>query len=516
MFILNLIVFIIVLGVIIVIHELGHYYFAKKAGIRVHEFSLGMGPLITSKRLDGDVLFALRAIPIGGYVSMAGEAISDALIKKGQKIRFDLDNQVITHIYLEDDAEFEVLAFDLYGKNQSPLYIEIANQGTETRYEVSRQAKYVLKKHQYMYITPEEYSFESKTLWQRFLVIFGGPMMNFILAFVLYLIVGLFMMTPNLNSSQINTVVPNYPASEILQPNDTIVSINDQPIDSWRSLSETLNGLDSHIIDITYIRDEQTLIANDIALVVSIQTFGITNIDQDGYITNNVGQTFGRAKEAGLTSGDTIYALSQGDYEVAITSFDDIITFFKQVNEGVVVVSYYQFGSDPQTLEVELLSTDTLNRLGYEAFLFQMGITPTESYDLIQNMLYPFKAISSNVLQVFQTIGLLFSANDGIGLSDLSGPIGIFSLVSQTSSQGLLAIISFTAFLSINIGLLNLLPIPALDGGRLVFLGYEAITRKPLSRKLENSINMFMFYALMLMFVYVSYHDILRIIRGLF
>jgi regulator of sigma E protease len=78
-----------------------------------------------------------------------------------------------------------------------------------------------------------------------------------------------------------------------------------------------------------------------------------------------------------------------------------------------------------------------------------------------------------------------------------------------------LAIISFTAFLSINIGLLNLLPIPALDGGRLVFLGIEALRRKPMSRKLENSINNVMFYLLLALFVYVSYNDILRIIRGL-
>jgi regulator of sigma E protease len=162
-----------------------------------------------------------------------------------------------------------------------------------------------------------------------------------------------------------------------------------------------------------------------------------------------------------------------------------------------------------------LISEDALNKLGYQGLIFQLGISPTESYELGSSLLHPFKMISNNVSQVFATLGLLFNPNEDIGLGDLSGPIGIFTLVSRTSSQGLLAIISFTAFLSINIGLLNLLPIPALDGGRLVFLGIEAVTRKPLSRKLENSINNIMFYLLLGLFVFVTYNDILRIVRGL-
>jgi regulator of sigma E protease len=490
--------------------------FAKKAGIRIHEFSLGMGPLIVSKRSQDDVLFALRAIPIGGYVSMAGEAVSDALIKKGQHIRFDLEDNIITHIYFDDQSEYEVIDYDLYGKHLSPLYIVFSKDDQEIQYEVSRTCKYMMKKDHYMYVTPEEYSFESKTLFQRFLVIFGGPMMNFILAFVLYLVVGLFMMTPNLDSSEVSSVISGYPSDQVLVQGDVITKIDDQVITSWTSLSQTLSNLNTHIIDIEVLRGEDTLVFESIELAVSIQTFGITNINEDLTLSNNIGQTFGRAKEAGLSNSDVIYKLEYDTYLTEVNAFSDIITFFKEVQSGVVTVYYYENGSDMKVLNVELLSSETLNTLGYGPFTFQLGITPTESYDFLNNLLYPFKQIYANVIQVFLTLGLLFSANDGIGLSDLSGPIGIFSLVSQTSSQGLLAILAFTAFLSVNIGLLNLMPIPALDGGRLVFLAYEGITRKPLSRKLENTINMVMFYALMLMFVYVSYHDILRIIRGLF
>jgi regulator of sigma E protease len=515
MFILNLLLFIIVLGLIIVIHELGHYYFAKKAGIRIHEFSLGMGPLLYSKRADGDVLFAIRAIPIGGYVSMAGEAVSDALIKIGDLVLLDIIDSEVVSIHVNVDEGYVVHSYDLYGKDLKPLYIEIKEEDGLKKYPVSREATYQLKKDKYMYVTPEEYSFESKSLWSRFLVIFGGPMMNFILAFVLYMVVGLFMMTPNLDSSEIKNVLTNYPAEDVLISGDIITSIQTVSVDSWTSMSEALYDLDSQFVDISYQRNNETR-TNNIKVIVSIQTFGITNMNSNGIFVDNIGQVFGRAKESGLNDTDVIYELSQGTYKVIVEDFDDIILFFRNVNDGSVLVKYYKDGSSPQELNVELISFQTLTSLGYAPFIFQLGITPTETYNIVNNLIHPFRAIGENVTQVFQTLGLLFSGNDGIGLSDLSGPIGIFSLVSQTSSQGILSIIAFTAFLSVNIGLLNLLPIPALDGGRLVFLSFEWITKKPLSRKLENSINMFMFYTLMLVFVYVSYHDILRVIRGLF
>ncbi len=186
---------------------------------------------------------------------------------------------------------------------------------------------------------------------------------------------------------------------------------------------------------------------------------------------------------------------------VEVENWNDIIEFFNNVTSGDITVDYYQNGSDPNTLTYTLISEDALSKLGYEGLIFQLGVSPTETYQLGSSILHPFQMISSNVSQVFATLGLLFDPNEDIGLGDLSGPIGIFTLVSRTSSQGLFAIISFTAFLSINIGLLNLLPIPALDGGRLVFLGIEAVRRKPLSRKLENSINNVMFYLLLALFV---------------
>lgn len=522
MFILNVLLFIIVLGLIIFIHELGHYYFARKAGILVHEFSLGMGPLVYGKRKH-DILYAVRAIPIGGYVSMAGESISDALIKKGDHISLIIDEKGIVSKIILDPNQFEsirgdVVSFDLYGKHGKPLFIEIEDNHQNTRYEVSRDAAYVLSKDKYMLVTPEEKSFESKTLIERFLVIFAGPAMNFILAFVLYLIVGLFLMQPNLESNALGGVAVGAPADLIgLAEGDRVTGINEHLIDTWHDLSQSLSELDSHVVDITYIRNNEENIINDVELAVIIQTAGLSNVTEDGVVLTypNPGQVFGRALEAGLNTYDVIYRLSQGDVVVDVNDWDDIISFFKVVTSGEITIDYYQNGSDQNTITFTMISENALSRLGYQGLIFQLGVSPTETHQLGASLLHPFQMIGNNVSQVFATLGLLFNPNEDIGLGDLSGPIGIFTLVSRTSSQGLLAIISFTAFLSINIGLLNLLPIPALDGGRLVFLGIEAVTRKPLSRKLENSINNAMFYLLLGLFVFVTYNDILRIIRGL-
>ena len=522
MFIFNVLLFIIVLGLIIFIHELGHYYFARKAGILVHEFSLGMGPLVYGKRKH-DILYAVRAIPIGGYVSMAGESISDALIKKGDHISLTIDEKGIVSKIILDPNQFEsirgdVVSFDLYGKHGKPLFIKIEDNHQNTRYEVSRDAAYVLSKDKYMLVTPEEKSFESKTLIERFLVIFAGPAMNFILAFVLYLIVGLFLMQPNLESNALGGVAVGAPADLIgLAEGDRVTSINDDVIDTWHDLSQSLSELDSHVVDITYTRNNEENIINDVELAVIIQTAGLSNVTEDGVVLTypNPGQVFGRALEAGLNTYDVIYRLSQGDVVVDVNDWDDIISFFKVVTSGEITIDYYQNGSDQNTITYTMISENALSRLGYQGLIFQLGVSPTETYQLGASLLHPFQMIGNNVSQVFATLGLLFNPNEDIGLGDLSGPIGIFTLVSRTSSQGLLAIISFTAFLSINIGLLNLLPIPALDGGRLVFLGIEAVTRKPLSRKLENSINNAMFYLLLGLFVFVTYNDILRIIRGL-
>ena len=118
--ILGILATVIILGVVIFIHELGHFIFAKRAGILCHEFSLGMGPIVYKKKV-GETLYCIRALPIGGFVSMAGEEVSDAYIRKGQKIGLNLTEGLVTEIVLSKTKEKEIIGtvvdFDLYGKD---------------------------------------------------------------------------------------------------------------------------------------------------------------------------------------------------------------------------------------------------------------------------------------------------------------------------------------------------------------------------------------------------------------
>jgi regulator of sigma E protease len=528
MFIVDLIIFILVLGVIILIHELGHFYFAKKAGILCHEFSIGMGPAIYQKR-KGETVYSIRGIPIGGYVSMAGESINDALIKKEQVIGVKINEQgqiyqINLNSELKSDQVGIVKAYDLYGKDFNPLFITLEVDGTVQSYQVLRDAVYKINEFRELWITPSEKSFESKTLWQRFLVIFAGPFMNFLLAIVIYLIVGFFIFKPTLSSSEIGDVGQGTPVATLgLQAGDVVTQINGKPITDWNDLSKEMAIINNTHMSLSYQREGVTYTLSDVPVIVYIQMAGISNTftseDSAGNVVYNIyndepriGTVFGRANKGDeLKNGDLITLITIGSAEYPITHWNDIIDVFENHRSGTIKMTFERTEDGQTTTKTktyDLISDDVLEKLGASAMVFQMGVTPQASFDLLYSLKYPFTAFYGNMRSVIVTIGLLFTPSANLGLGDLSGPIGIFTLVSSTASLGLLPLLSFTAFLSINIGMLNLLPIPALDGGRLVFLGYEAITRKPLNKKFENTVNNIMFILLLILFVYVAFNDI--------
>jgi regulator of sigma E protease len=282
-----------------------------------------------------------------------------------------------------------------------------------------------------------------------------------------------------------------------------------------------MSNLDQSWIDVMYERDGQSFVEIDVNVSVAVQMAGITNtyIDPDTeeitiYRDPIIGQSYGRARsDGGLLEGDIIESIIVNNVSHDIESWDDIISVFRQYDRGDLVVVYERDGN-LENAYYSMISANALTKLGSQPIVYQLGVSPSSSFDWNYSLLYAPRRFYQDVTEVFTTLGLLFSPKEDLGIGDLSGPVGIYTLVSSTASQGLLSIIVFTGFLSINIGLLNLLPIPALDGGRLVFLGIEAVTRKPLPRKVENTINNAMFLLLLIMFVFVTYNDILRLIRG--
>ncbi len=556
--IVSIIAFILILGIIIIIHEGGHFFFARRAGILCHEFSIGMGPAIYKKKFK-ETTFCIRAIPIGGYVSMAGEEISSELIKIGDKIGLNLlegkASEIIVDENLEAQLQGEVIDLDLYGKDGNPLYVTI-NDGLQDHYvEVLRDAYYILKKGDRLQITPYDRSFESKSLWQRFLTVFAGPFMNFILAIVLYLIVSFATGVPNYNSTTIGSVslgnsslvVENgEETTTLLLPGDEIKSINHTEVKSWNDVNHELTKLleqNMTTATLSILRDGNPMTV-EVECYTNIVSLGLTNIQVEkkefpaevtkGLRVGNLALRYLDDSKKGdypLSYGDIITKLkvdkvnSNGNVEegtpIEIESWGQLVEIFKAADVVNVHFEYYSYEKkgivsleDSATLQT--YGNEVLNNQRIDKIQVKIGISPSMHFDFFGCIGTAFVNFWDDFTLIFRTLSLLIAPTSGIrqvGVQDLSSFVGIFSLVQTIVSSGFLSLLAFTAMLSVNIGVMNLLPIPALDGGRIMFLGYELVTRKKPSKKVENIINNVFFILLMILFVFVTYNDIVRLIR---
>ncbi|HZK10708.1 MAG TPA: RIP metalloprotease RseP [Clostridia bacterium] len=321
--------FIIIFNLVVFFHEMGHFLMARKHGVTVHEFALGMGPVLFSKT-KGLTQYSLRVLPLGGFCKMEGE---------------------------DDSSE---------------------SSG----------------------------SFSQRTAWQRFSIILAGPIMNFVLAFLLFLGLNGFMGVPSLSISE---VLENSPADLVgIEAGDQIVEVNGVDIKSWDDMQ------------------------------VSI--------------------------------GESV-----GDIEVKVQKPSKTIESFlisPEIHENTRIIGIVQ-GRDKDFL------------LAIKYSLSQMALI--------------FKSFFVFFSQLFK---------GGLTTNDVAGPIGIVKLVDDVTKAGLFTVIFFTAFFSINLGVMNLLPIPALDGGRLLFIIIELVRGKPLDPDKEGFVHMLGFVFLMLLMLFITFLDI--------
>ncbi|MDE6656411.1 MAG: site-2 protease family protein [Anaeroplasmataceae bacterium] len=557
--IVSIIAFILILGIIIIIHEGGHFFFARRAGILCHEFSIGMGPAIYKKKF-GETTFCIRAIPIGGYVSMAGEEVTNELVKVGEQIGLNILDGKVSEIVTVEDGEAqvrgEVVDLDLYGKEGNPLYITINDGFQNQYYEVLNDAFYVMKKDSKLQITPYDRSFESKTILQRFLTLFAGPLMNFILAIVLYLIVSFATGVPNYNSTVIGAVSTvnssmlveeDGKVSTLLQAGDKIQKVNGKSVSTWTEMSKELDQLletaNTHV-KLEVLRNEETKVI-ELDCYTYIVSLGISNMQvkdeefpsevKNGVRLGAIGIRYlddGKRGDYPIKTGDILTkirmdkvnsdkTITKGEV-LDITSWDQLIALFKDADIVNVQFEYYSYDKkgivsieDCATLQTygnEVLDNQRINKIEVK-----VGFSPVMKFDFFGCIGNAFVDFWNDFTLIFRTLGLLLFPSSGgirqVGVSDLSSFVGIFDLVKTFVGSGLLSLLAFMAMLSVNIGVMNLLPIPALDGGRIVFLGYELVTRRKPSKKVENIINNVFFILLLILFAFVTYNDIVRMIR---
>lgn len=543
MIVLNIIAFIFAIGIIILIHEAGHFYCAKKAGILCHEFSIGMGPVLWQKR-KGETMISIRAIPIGGYAAMADSTVEQILINEGETIGINLEDGSVKELVLDQnlDADFRgvVKHIELLGVHGEGLEVTLEIDGEDKTYPILRDAFLVSSPKDRIQITPYDRSFDSKKISQRFITISAGVIMNFVLSIVLYLIISFVTGVPA-NTNIVGSVGEAYPSAKFLSSGDIIKEVNGKEVTDWNSLGVIMEDVAKEgktTITLKYIHDGVLKEENNCGVYLVLNSFGLSNMQIDenassydkGAQVGNLGLKYGTGKDKATPSDDET-VLKNGDYITAIrihgnsewTVINDWSDLISNLNAYTDVVSIdYKFYSQDKKKEIDsqtpiysysdaLLSGQDIIKL--KAYI---GISPEYHFDFWGCTKAGFKQFGESSLVIFSTLKELIAPSANIrevGLSDLSGVVGIFNLVSRTLSSGFLAYLSLIALLSVNIGIMNFLPIPALDGGRAVFLIYEAITHKKPNKKFETLLNNIVFILLLILFVFVTYNDILRLFK---
>ena len=283
--VLYVLAFIFTIILIIIVHEAGHYYTAKKSGILCYEFSIGMGPAI-KKWQRGETVIALRAIPIGGYVAMANGDMADILIEEDDIISLKLEDDSVTEIILDEsideyDVKGKVIRTELKGEHGEPLEIELEIDGENKTYPVLKDAFFVSSPKDRIQITPYECTLDSKPIWQRFIVLFAGGFMNFVTALLICIMCSFVSGTPNTSSNQIGETLDTGKAYAAgIRNNDIVIAVNGKSVSSWNEFTKEMEKptlTSDNKISITYKHDN---VENTISLTPDIYIYnvGITNI----------------------------------------------------------------------------------------------------------------------------------------------------------------------------------------------------------------------------------------------
>ncbi len=424
--------FVFVLGVLVFVHELGHFMMARRVGVRVLTFSLGFGPKLLKFR-RGDTEYCVSAIPLGGYVKMAGENADDR--------RTGADDE-----------------------------------------------------------------FVSKTKWQRFQVLVMGPVMNVVLAIVVIWVVLLQGVEVPVFEDQpavVGRVVPDSPAERAgIRVGERITSVAGRVTETWDQLIVAVLPRAQREISVV-VRDsggaERTVrLTPDAQTDFEMGDIGVGPIMQPQVRGLTLSST--RASDAGILVGDVIEAI---DGEPATSE-----TLIKTINEHA---------GTPLTLTVRrpggahdlVVTPELVGDVG----LIGVALSPYEVRVIEPG---PIEAVQLSLARNYEWSGLIFQTIWGLLTAETSprqlvGPVGIAQLSGGAAAAGWIALFNLMAMISLNLGIINLLPIPVLDGGHILILALEGVTRRDFSVRVKERMLLVGFVILMMLMVTVIYNDLTRI-----
>ncbi len=417
----TIITFLIVFGVLVIVHEFGHFFFAKRSGILVREFSIGMGPKLIAHMGKDGTTYTLRLLPIGGYVRMAGLEDEETELSPRMPLSVELTPKnevrrinVSKKVQLPNSIPMELISADLVDDLVIKGYVN-GDESQEMTYKVQHDATVIEENGTEVRIAPRDVQFQSAKLGSRILTNFAGPMNNFILTVVLFIALAFLQGGVAVyNTNQIGEVQENSPAATAgLEDNDTILAVDGKKISSWDDLTNTVTKKPGK---------ELTVL-----------------IEQDGKE-----KTVQMTPKTIKSNGEKVGQIGVGPYMK--TGFGD------KVIGGL-----------------------------------------TQSWDMVK--------------RIFSALGSLFT---GFSLDKLGGPVMMYQMSAEASRAGVKTVIYLMALLSVNLGIVNLLPIPAFDGGKILLNLIEGIRGKPLDPDKEGMITMIGFGFIMLLMILVTWNDIQR------
>jgi regulator of sigma E protease len=426
----TLLAFAFVLGVLVFVHELGHFLMARWHGVKVLTFSLGFGPkLLKVKR--GDTEYAVSAIPLGGYVKMAGENPDD--------------------------------------------------QRTGA---------------------PDE--FLSKTKWQRFQILIMGPAMNVALAIVLLwvvLIQGDQVPAYEDQPVVIGLVNTDSPAAQAgLRTGDLIVRVNNEETKTWNDFFLAIGTKAGRDVQLTLVRDGREERVNVRPQAQTRFEVGDIGVLPDVYPSIESVFAGDPAEKAGLRAGDKILAVN-----------GNRVVFSRHVQEAIAqspgksMDFRVERGGQPETIAVVPKEQGSGGWIGIRILNESRTFTPG-----------PLEALGLSVRRNVESAGLILKTLWGLVTGETSprqlmGPVGIAQLSGESAQAGWVVLFGMMAMISLNLGLLNLMPIPVLDGGHILIMGLETIARRDFSIQVKEKMFLAGFVLLMVLMVTVIYNDLTRI-----